>query len=430
MPEPTDIYDMELDEVALVQRGDNKGAHISFYKKAPDDTTEGEPMEEPSDNDGVIKRVLKAVGSAFGWSEEDVQKAEAVAYEPPDFEQIQADKFRYKIEDELWEYIASLQSAMIMALSSDADTESKMRDSLSQFDSAMNDAISSWSAGKSSMAKGVGLEDVDKAGRKISGKRLKNLKDARDALHRVIEEAEPEGTVEKDGDEGMVETDVTEPIEKAAPKTLAEALSVIKDLQAQLAEAKKGSSSSSSSDKKPGGTGGGTKGKVPPQFKKDEPDPDEIFKDASPEMRAYLQKIQADREADREIAKADRERVQKMEQEKEEGEYIAKARADHLADPEEIGKAMRRLDKGAPKEGDFEKVQKAYQAVIAQASTAELFKQRGSGMGGGSGSALAEATQKAQELRKSNPSLSMSAARAKVWETNPDLAEKYREEAS
>ena len=418
-----DLYDLEIEEVSSVDDGDNRGAHVVLFKRrggSGDETgapAEGPPVgsdewirkvvaeESDAERGGADRGVLvKRLAEMFGWTEEEIEKAEG-AWQPPTFDDIQRDKMRYAIEDELFGYVASLQDAMMMALAPDAETGQKMRESLDQFYAATGDAIGRWEQGKTAMSK---------EGRKIATARLKTLKEAQAAIARIIEEAEP--------------GDAPAP----AKKTKKEGGSEVKFTKANVAEFMGLESEDQVTDEQLAKFNEHAGEEAPAQ---DSPAPaadapgDEFEKALAglPEAaRNVLRKERADR-------LASDERVAKMVEKEQNAEYIRKARTDGYTNAEEIGPVMRRLAMGMPEAGDVEKLSAAHRAMSEQVNAGALFGQTGNTTvvnKGGGGTAMQEATAAATELMKSNPGKygSIATARREVYNANPELAERVSNE--
>lgn len=162
-------------------------------------------------------------------------------------------------------------------------------------------------------------------------------------------------------------------------------------------------------------------------LKKEEPEAAEVSKaDLSPEWRERIEKMEADQAADREraekaekIAKAEREeRLRK--------EFIAKAESFEAlpVEKDEFGPLLQRAHEVLSKE-DFEALETVLKAADAQVKASDLFKEQGRTRAGEQEGALAEARQKAEELKKADSSLSDAAALDRVLSSDRDLQERY-----
>ena len=140
-------------------------------------------------------------------------------------------------------------------------------------------------------------------------------------------------------------------------------------------------------------------------------DDDEVFKNATPEMRERFLAVES-------VAKA-------AELEKE----IAKAREYGVGDAKALAPALMRIRKLCPKEAAvIEKALKTAGGVIAKSG---LFVTQGeSGEGGDEGSAIAKAKSLAGEIKKSASGANMTEHQrmAQVWSQNPELYEQYQDE--
>ena len=155
----------------------------------------------------------------------------------------------------------------------------------------------------------------------------------------------------------------------------------------------------------------------------DEEDMEKALLKSVPEpVRQMLQKAQFDSDFAREELRKERES-------KRDREYVAKARQwDNLTlDPEEVGPALRRLADAEPVLSDA--IEKALDAVNAQAESASIFEELGRGTSSQSDS---DAFSKVQSLAKSayerGDFATIEQAISATVATNPDLYTAYRAE--
>ena len=416
-----DLYDLEIEEVSSVDDGDNRGAHVVLYKRRGGSGDEVAPAEGPPvGSDEWIRKVVaeesdaerggadsggltKNLARLFGWGDEEDVTKEAV-YEPPSFDEIQRTNAMEAITEELFMFTSAFRESIQAALWNGSDA-TKLTENRDQFVAALDDALPRWSQGKTAMSK---------EGRKIATARLRTLKDAYQALGRIIEESDP--------------------AEKPAPakKTRKEGGSEVKFTKASVAEFMGLESEDQVTDEQlakfnehaveaPTAT-------LETATPADQP-ADEFEKALAglPEpARNVLRKERADR-------LASDERVAKMVEKEQNAEYIQKARTDRYSNAEEIGPVMRRLAMGIPESGDVEKLSAAHRAMSEQVNAGALFGQTGNTTAlnkGGGGTAMQEATAAATELQKNNPGKygSIAAARLEVYNANPELAERVSNE--
>lgn len=162
-----------------------------------------------------------------------------------------------------------------------------------------------------------------------------------------------------------------------------------------------------------------------------EPDPDvpEAVRKAVDEVKASVKKAEgradeAEKKLDtalETIAKRDREaRVQQM---------VAKAaRYGKMGSPDDISKLLTDVDVKLGAEG-----LKAVEALLAKGeeafSQAKVFEEIGHGSRTpGDGSAIAKIEEKALELRKADPKLTIEEARSLAWRDNPEIYKSYQDE--
>lgn len=155
----------------------------------------------------------------------------------------------------------------------------------------------------------------------------------------------------------------------------------------------------------------------------DEEDMEKALLKSIPEpVRQMLHKAQFDADFAREELRKEREA-------KRDREYVAKARQwDNLTlDPEEVGPALRRLADAEPVLSDA--IEKALDAVNAQAESASIFEELGRGTSSPSDS---DAFSKVQSLAKSayerGDFATIEQAISATVATNPDLYTAYRAE--
>jgi hypothetical protein len=158
--------------------------------------------------------------------------------------------------------------------------------------------------------------------------------------------------------------------------------------------------------------------------------------DLSPEARAALEKAESDNAA---LA----ERLTKAEKQAEAADELAKAERNQRVTREFISKAeelralpaqavtlgpiLKSADEGVPltKEQN-EELNRILKAADEQIRRSDLFKEVGASTAPGSGTdALSKLQSKAEELRKSDSSLSAAEALDKAMQDNPDLEREY-----
>lgn len=141
--------------------------------------------------------------------------------------------------------------------------------------------------------------------------------------------------------------------------------------------------------------------------------PEDIFKGLDPRVREVIEKAQKTAEdATTELAKREDERLTK--------EFIEKASTfkNLPVNAAEFGPVLKSLATANPEA--FAEVERVLRAADAGSKTGEVFKQAGSDQGG-TASAKEQVDVMAQEILKSDTSLTIAQARAQVYRTNPSL---------
>lgn len=128
----------------------------------------------------------------------------------------------------------------------------------------------------------------------------------------------------------------------------------------------------------------------------------------------------------------DRARLAKLERQNEEAPLIAKARDVYkVAKPDEFGAALLRIRKGEQTEDDINLIEGELATKANQVDYSVILNENGAtGLDGGAGTAMEEANAAARKLMSEQPEMhkSLAGARAKVYEQNPDLADRVRQE--
>ncbi len=153
---------------------------------------------------------------------------------------------------------------------------------------------------------------------------------------------------------------------------------------------------------------------------KSEESPEDILKGMPEAVRKMVEEARKEAKEAQEIAKAERETRLKQ-------EYVAKARQLPALGikPEEFGLVLKAVAEACPNE--YPKIEAVLKAANTAIEKGELFKTYGSG-GEGSGSAWEEVQKKAEQICKSDSSISKEAAIAKVFREEPELYNRYKME--
>ena len=165
--------------------------------------------------------------------------------------------------------------------------------------------------------------------------------------------------------------------------------------------------------------------------KDDDADADAVSKADLPEpVRAALQKAEDDRaEALRKAEEA--EKLAKAERDlRVEREFIAKAEAEfpELGSAADLGPRLKRMSESLSKE-DYDAHLQQLAAANEQIAKGALFGELGRGGDPAHGSDSGELARKAEEIRKSDPSLSSYGAMERALRENPELQRTYLNQA-
>ena len=212
------IEELEVTKVDFVDRGANPDAHVMLFKRdsSGDANTEPETHEESGGKqESALKRVITAIGKRLGLEQDDINatveeiaKGDSVSYN-----EIVAQQDIDAISDQLWNMGYALRSSLLSILK-DTDVSDKgtaMKESLNQFQSAMQDAIEQWANGKTAVSKSA-VDDVTEEDVRV----LEADKQRIDSLIAKSYPAEPTRNVieEPKGDNDMIDTSKMTPAEK------------------------------------------------------------------------------------------------------------------------------------------------------------------------------------------------------------------------
>ena len=207
---PAKLKDLKVTKVDFVDAGANPGANILIYKNkegAPAAEGAGKaPDTQGAKPENAFKRVLTAVAKALGIDDEkeidETLGALAKGREAESFNDKMQEAARRRITSEIWDVCYALEESLCSVIMDDElPWESKadaMKESLTQFDTAMADMIPAWSSGKTA-------NKIVKNEQPITTARLEVAKAAKEKLEAIIAKAEktpetdPEDTSVQDG---------------------------------------------------------------------------------------------------------------------------------------------------------------------------------------------------------------------------------------
>lgn len=185
---PGEMSDMDISMISLVRKGANK-QKIQIYKE------DGcEDSEDPEDDE--VKGLIGVLKSYFSGK---VQKAEEAAKKPKKtFAGMMAVN---DITENMWRANDTLRSVMRDIINNEEVTDKKaaLLQAVDEYSAYMKSKVNTAAIAKGDSFFDVPETEIQKAGKKVSGKNLEALKAAQRALSAVISEAEPEPS-EKDKD--------------------------------------------------------------------------------------------------------------------------------------------------------------------------------------------------------------------------------------
>lgn len=432
----TKLKDLKVTKVDFVDAGANPKAHIMLYKSesgAPGEEPEGEPKRE-----GALKRFFAAIGKAVGMKPEEIDAAaeEIEKGGAETFGEKLTERKMRQINDEIWDICYALQSSLC-SIVCDEEVENKqemMQESLTQFDTAMTQAIGQWASGDTASV-------IKKSSDSASEEALKFMQYSKERIEDMISKAytcnaespaktgdgkimnkEAKGEVEK-----MIDKSLLTPAELAFYEDIEKRCSIDPE-QEEIEKAntggkeKPGTSGNPDDDKEEeeeetakGGTGCGG-GKKKPGVKKSAAEED-IFAGLHPAVAAELQRLQkrADEAEEKELADIAKKY-----------EIIGKK-------PEDLVPVLKSLKNAGGTA--YQDMISILDASVEAVNKSSMFTEIGKNGGYWSSSPIAkrESEGRAEVIAKGymekDPSLSYEMAMAKAWENNPDLLAEYDREA-
>lgn len=161
----------------------------------------------------------------------------------------------------------------------------------------------------------------------------------------------------------------------------------------------------------------------------DDKDTDDVLKGASPEIQEMVKAVKAEAAAATASAEATAQKVEKLEDAKENSRFLAIVEKGMRSLPEapadDLAPILRKCAK-ALDEDEYKRLEKILTTASTQIQEGLLLKRMGSG-GVQSTSVDAEIQEKVDELRKVHPTMKDQQLRGKVFKSDPDL--RRRQEA-
>ena len=393
------LKDLLVTKIDFVDAGANPEANIVLFKRKP----EGAAAEKkPQTAGGFFRSVVAAIAKSVGATEEQIDAAmeEIAKGDAVTFGDKMAQRQLRRTADEIWDYCYALEESLCSILrDQEIPAENKptlMTQSCAEFTAAVTAAIPKWSAG-------VPTKVEKAAGQPMTEERLQIAKEARDRLDDMIAKAEPKspaGEPETPPDEGEQDTIDKEgdckdmKIDKS--KLSAEELAALEAIEKKAGIAEETPAPAvPAANTDPGAI---VKSAEPTPAPAAAPagDTDDIYKGMHPAVAEELKNLR------------------KFREEAEDREIMSP-----------VLKSLKAA--GGTAYADMIGVLDANLAVV-QASPAftEIGKRGGTGSPVcGADAAWAQIEKKAEEIRKSVPTLSYAQAIDKACEQNPDLVQQY-----
>lgn len=426
----TKLKDLKVTKVDFVDAGANPKAHIMLYKSKSGDPEE-KPEEEPR-REGALKRFFTAIGKAVGMKPEEIDAAaeEIEKGGAETFGEKLTERKMRQINDEIWDICFALQSSLCSILS-DEEVENKqemMQESLTQFDTAMAQAIGQWASGNTTIV-------TKKSPETVSEEEVRFMRYSKERIEDLIVKSEtgegrepinagngstiinePKGEVEK-----MIDKSLLTPAELAFFEDIEKRCSIEpgpgaeENADAGVEKKATGTNPEEEEEETEKGVAGCGNGKKP-GVKKSALEED-IYAGLNPYVAAELERLKkrADEADEKELAEVAKKY-----------EIIGKK-------PEDLVPVLKSLrNAGGTAYQDMISI---LDASVEAVNKSSMFTEIGKSGGYWNPSPIAkrESEGRVEVIAKSymekDPTLSYDMAVAKAWENNPDLLAEYDREA-
>jgi hypothetical protein len=424
----TKLRNLKVTKVDFVDQGANPDAHILLFKrKEPMEKGELETATKGAGEKGMnlFEKIGKAIADAIGIkSPEDIGKA-ASTFE----DEKRKARVRRLFDQNWWDYISALRESLEKILTdenlSDSEKEQMIAESLEEFSKTVQGTLTN-------PAMQTALESaIEKVGRKISSERLERMKNMRDILDNLIQEAETNMNTDDDMDNDD-EGDLTKGCVKQ-PKTKTEKG---EDVEMKIDKSKmtpaerafyeeiekrygvteggnNGGQTSTGTDPVGKSNIQGNDGAAPAAGSGTNSPTDggtgtggDVYKGLHPDVAAELQELRKFRE---------NAELEKMQGIAKKYEILGKK-------PDELAKKLIDLKKaGGTAYDDYISVLDEQVQLLEKSG---MFSEIGK-RGNGENDAWATIEKKADELLKNNPNMTRAQAIDKACELNPELVEAY-----
>lgn len=414
------LKDLLVTKVDFVDAGANQEANVVLFKRKPEDAAADKKQQATAG--GFFRGVVAAIAKAVGATEEQIDSAmeEIAKGDAVTFGDKMAQRQLRRTADEIWDFCYALEESLCSILrDQDVPAENKptlMTQSCAEFTAAVTAAIPKWSAG-------VPTKVEKAAPQPMTEERLQIAREARDRLDAMIAKAEPTkpaGEPETPPDEGEQKTIDKEgdckdmKINKS--KLSAEELAALEAIEKKAGIPEENPAPAAPvSNTDPGAVAKSAEpAPSPAPAATPAGDTDDIYKGMHPAVAEELKNLR------------------KFREETEDREILAVAKKYELLGkkPEELAPVLKSLKAaGGTAYADMIGVLDANLAVV-QASPAftEIGKRGGTGApASDADTAWAQIEKKAEEIRKSAPTLTYAQAIDKACEQNPDLVQQYED---
>ena len=162
----TKLKDLEVTEVSLVDAGANQHAHVALYKRnggKPEEQPTGQnPEQAPAKSD--LHKFFSAIGKALKLDQADVDSAVADIEKADTFNDKMEERKLRRITDEIWDVCFALENSLCSIIRDEevTDKAALMNQSIDEFDVAIKGLVTSWGAGKTAqIVKTAGAVSVE-----------------------------------------------------------------------------------------------------------------------------------------------------------------------------------------------------------------------------------------------------------------------------
>ena len=418
----TKLKELKVKKVDFVDEGANPDAHITLYKNR-----DGEPGKTSGSEhkESIWKRLFGPLAKLAGVEPEELDNAVEVIEKSGamSFSEQMNERKTSKIVDEMWDICFALQNSLASIMRDeelDSDEASQaMQESLDDFVTVVEDAISKWSLGKTaSIAKKCGkvtkeeLDDMKSARYKLDGEIKKASADLEEEEKKLVKRTEnPKGEEkEMNIDKSKLtpgELAFLEEIEKKCGANVKKEDPDPHDEEQDI-KGKKGTAVGKSMSTPEGGADPSASDPVAG---------DDIYKGLNPAVKAEIKALRKFRE----------------EAEDRELHQLAKKYTIIGKKEEELVPMLKSLKAaGGTAYADMVSMM---DAMVAATENSGMFTEIGKSGGYGNASLVAKSASEgsvdviAKGYMEKDPSMSYADAVAKAWENNPDLLAEYDREA-